>query len=618
MARKVRIELVLDAKGVVKGVRQLDDAIDDVQQKTSKTTKAFSGFKAALGGAFLAGVARQVAVFAKRMFELGSAVEETGSKFRTVFGAMSDEVDDFGKDFANMAGLTKREFRDVASVTGSILQGLGADLATSARETERILRLSADLASFNNVSIQEAFGAIRSGLIGESEPLKRFGIVLTEAETKLRALNDTGKESEKQLTNLEKAQARLNIIFANAGVAVGDLERTQTSAANEARKFNAIIREQEELLAEALLPALNEVRGAFSEAIVENKTFAQAGIALIGIWASEVVKGAEEIGQALVRWSRALGLINTETSEALRQQRLMNMLLSSHSEAATEAAETTDTLAKSLGGAEGTKGLTGITESLNEEIRKLSFQVRDLTQADQNETRALLAKVSQLREELRLRRQLLGLAGAPVGGLEEAPVRGPQIIGGIEPTGQIRQITDATQKRTDAERDLTVALVEQKTAEEAAHQAAIDRAVAIGVAQGNVLDAVLASVRQIIQARLAEAIAGATAAGSILGPLAAAASGALMAVLFNQLMPSGHKSSGGSSSAGARGDTTSSQGSALGGIRVQNRGFTTGAEGAAAGARAQQLTIRVVEPDLFRLNTELASADGVRAQVGAT
>ncbi len=622
MARKVRIELVLDAKGVVKGVKGIDGAVDDLDVSVKKTGKGLSTFKAALSAAFAAAVVRGVARFASRMFELGSAVEETGSKFNTVFGDMAESVDDFGQEFANMAGLTKREFRDVASVTGSILQGLGATLAISAAETQRVLTLAADLASFNNVSIKEAFAAIRSGLIGESEPLKRFGIVLTEAKTKLQALNTTGKESEKQLTELEKVQARLTLTIQGAGVAVGDLERTQTSAANEARKFNAIIREQEELLAEALLPALNKVRGAFSEAIVENRTFVKAGIALIGIWASEFVRNTEEAVEALVRWSIALGLVNTETREARRQQRLLNMVLSSHvtvvdearaadEEAARIAAEAAAEIARVATELEvRNKGLVGITDTLNEEIRKLAFQVRDLTQADAAEVGVLLVKVAALERELFFRKQLLGLTGGPTEP-EEVPTRGPDVPA-PSPDEALRILSE----RVAAHQAETEAIEDTEAAEKALHEATIARAVALGAAQANVLQGLLASVRQIIQARLAEAIAGAVASTSILGPIAAAAAGALMAVLFNQLMPSGHKSSSGGAGAGAGAGRGSSTGVALAGIRVQNRGTTTGAFNA---IREQNLDVRieVIEKDLFTINVLLKNADGVRAQVGS-
>ncbi len=684
MARKVRIELVLDAKGVVTGVRKLDESFDDLDQGVKKTSGALKGFKAILGAAFLVAAARQVARFAARMFELGSSVEETGSKFNTVFGEMSGSMDEFGESFANMAGLTKREFEDIASVTASILQGLGADLATSAAETQRVLTLAADLASFNNVSIQEAFAAIRSGLVGESEPLKRFGIVLTEAETKLRALNTTGKQSEKQLSNLEKAQARLNIIFANAGVAIGDLDRTQTSAANEARKFNAIVRETEEILAAALLPALNDVRQAFSETAIKNQQAVTESITFFGLFASKTVAflggvlgvfsrfftqvqtrlqtgliiiestisgvlktvansvqlintGLESIGitgvAAIDRFAAstrsAAGLLDDVVDERLRRQ--MEALGITMGEAAGEADTLTEALGGTTTGAAGgdgggggggaKKGLKGIVETLNDEIKKLAFQVRDLAKADADEVKVLLEKVKTLERELFFRRQLIGLIGGPTLEAPEAvPTRGVDIPGSATTKERLNTLEeraiDLLGERLALHAEMVDALAAQEEAETRLHEASISRALAIGAAQADVLQGILFSVRQIIQARLAEAIAGATAGASIFGPIAAAAAGALMAILFNQLMPSGHKGSSGGAGAGAGGARGSSTGVALAGIRVQNRGTTTGAF---AAVREQNLGIRieVVEPDLFRLNTELSNADGIRTQVGS-
>lgn len=682
MARKVRIELILDADGVVQGFGRIGDEVKGVNDSLSRTDKALNTFQKAIKAAIIARAIRGVARFAGRMFELGSAVEETGSKFNTVFGEMAAEVDAFGESFANMAGLTKREFQDIASVTGSILQGLGADLATSAAETERVLRLAADLASFNNVSIQEAFAAIRSGLIGESEPLKRFGIVLTEAKTKLQALNTTGKDSEKQLTELEKVQARLTLTIQGAGVAVGDLERTQTSAANEARKFNAVVKEQEELLATALLPALNDVRKAFSEIVVEEKKAVQDSITFLGQLASIIVR---MFGTALGSLSNFLTAANLKFQVSLAStERLVagamrgiaravlvvnnslialgiapveavNRLAASAENAAgflddvakeriskalenigitsEKAAGGVDQLTESLGGTStgaaggggggggAKKGLKGIVETLNEEIRKLAFHVRDLAKADAGEVKVLLEKVKQLERELFFRRQLIGLIGGPTLEAPEAvATRGIDIPGAATTKEQLNTLegraVELLGERLVLHGEMVDALEAQEAAEDSLHEASIANAVAIGAAQANVLQGVLASVRQIIQARLAQAIAGAIASGSILGPIAGAAAGALMAVLFNQLMPSGHKSSSGGDGAGAGTGRGSSTGVALAGIRVQNRGTTTGAFNA---IREQNLDVRieVIEKDLFTINVLLKNADGVRAQVGS-
>lgn len=673
MARKVRIELILDADGVVQGFGRVGDEVEGVNDALAKSRKRLSTFKKVLGAAFFAVAARGAARFARRMFQLGSSVEETGSKFNTVFGEMAGSVDEFGESFANMAGLTKREFQDIASVTASILQGLGADLATSAAETQRVLTLAADLASFNNVSIQEAFAAIRSGLIGESEPLKRFGIVLTESETKLRALNTTGKSSEKQLTNLEKAQARLNIITKNAGVALGDLERTQSSAANESKRFNAVVREQEELLATALLPALNDVRKAFSEIIVEEKKAVQDSITFLGQLASIIVK---MFGTALGSLSNFLGVANLKfqvslaTTERLVAGALrgisqavlivnnslgalgfapvesINRLAASAENAAgflddvakeriraaleaigvtsEKAAGGVDQLTESLGGtstgaagggggggAGAKKGLKGIVETLNDEIKKLAFHVRDLTQADVAEVGVLLAKVATLERELFFRKQLLGLTGGPTEP-EQVEGRGADV-----PSPSADDATKILGERLEAHEEMVDGIM---TAEDAllANQAQ-NLKTSIGFISQH--------FRQVKAFAVAEAIANTfSAANAALAsappPLnfilmaATIAAGLANVSAILSASPGGGVSSG----AGSRtvSNTTSSQGVALAGIRVQDQGFTTGVQGAALGARApMDLRIEVIEKDLFTINVLLKNADGVRAQVGS-
>lgn len=238
-----------------KGVKELGDT---VEKESRRTTKGLRGMVAAVGAFITGTLVRAAARASSVLFEIGSAVGETESKFKTVFDSASDSVDDFIDNFANIAGLTRTQAREFLATTGAITQGMGATRDESAELSKEIVKLAGDLASFNNVSIDDAFGAIRSGLTGETEPLKRFGIILSENATKLEALARTGKKSADDLTNLEKVQARLAIITAGAGKAIGDLERTQDSAANKARALTARLREQREEFAAQLIPAYQD------------------------------------------------------------------------------------------------------------------------------------------------------------------------------------------------------------------------------------------------------------------------------------------------------------------------------------------------------------------------
>lgn len=203
----------------------------------------------------------------KKLFTLGSAAEETASKFNTVFGPAVAGVNQFLDEFAIKAGLTVEESQNIVSTTGAILQGFGATQKQSALLAAELTRTAGDLASFNNVQggTVEVSRALQSALAGEREQLKKFGIVIKEKDVDERALLKTGKARASQLTTLERAQASLTLINEKAGVAIGDLDRTSASAANTARRVSARFRQMAEDIGEKVLPIFADLLTALDE-----------------------------------------------------------------------------------------------------------------------------------------------------------------------------------------------------------------------------------------------------------------------------------------------------------------------------------------------------------------
>ena len=222
----------------------------------------FAGVKKSLfsmQGLFTAVFAGLAVRVGKELFTIGSAIEETRSKFETVFGASSASVEAFIDDFGRLAGVTRNEGREILGTLGAVSQGLGLARDASAGFATEIFKLSADIGSFNNLPTEDVVQRITAALTGERESLKRLGIVVTEVEVQQRALLDTGKENVKAITQAEKATATLAIITEKAGVAVGDLARTQGSSANRARRVTATFRELRDAVAVGLLPAFDQM-----------------------------------------------------------------------------------------------------------------------------------------------------------------------------------------------------------------------------------------------------------------------------------------------------------------------------------------------------------------------
>lgn len=251
---KLAISVVADSKSAVKDLSGLEGTAKRLRKKFGTLEAGTISLTGALG--VMAGAAG-IGLVSRQMFELGAAAAETESKFTTTFGSASAATQDFIDDFGTLAGLTRQQSQDIVATTGAIAQGMGFARAESALFASQAVELAGDLSSFNNIPVAETARAIQAAVTGEREQLKRLGIVVREVDVQQRAMALSGKTNLASITQQEKAMATMSIITERAGVAVGDLARTQDSAANRARQLGAQFGNVKEALATALLPAFS-------------------------------------------------------------------------------------------------------------------------------------------------------------------------------------------------------------------------------------------------------------------------------------------------------------------------------------------------------------------------
>ena len=292
-----------------RGVRKVGPALGKVGGALK--TMASTAVKAA---AALAGIAWG----AKKIFDLGASIEETGSKFATVFGPeASAEVSAFLDNFAAKAGLTINEAKGLVSTTGAIAQGLGFSQKASGAFAMEITKLAGDLSSFNNLPTEQVLMGINSALTGEREQMKQLGVVILEADVISKAFAQTGKDVAKSLTQQEKATATLALITERAGVAIGDLNRTQGSAANVAKRLTANFKEIRDAIATALMPAFQNILESlekneqkfidFKDKILENSGVISAwamvfveSLKFVGIFIMGIITNMQNMGEIFV------------------------------------------------------------------------------------------------------------------------------------------------------------------------------------------------------------------------------------------------------------------------------------------------------------------------------
>jgi len=270
MARKLVVEIVGDTDALEKSYRRAQKSTDQFGRSIDRTgrtgtsaTVAFSGLGRAAVGAGVAFVGvqeglRAAADVTRQSIGAASDLNEQLSKSRVVFGTSAKSIIDWSKTTAGAFGISRREALGTASSFGALFRPLGLTGKVAADQSRALTELGADLASFYNTDVQSALDAIRSGLVGESEPLRQYGVLLSESRVQAQAMADTGKRTAASLTNQEKALARIKIIFEDTSVAQGDFARTSDGLANQTRVLQANLDNLETELGQKLIPVLSD------------------------------------------------------------------------------------------------------------------------------------------------------------------------------------------------------------------------------------------------------------------------------------------------------------------------------------------------------------------------
>jgi hypothetical protein len=162
---------------------------------------------------------------------------------------MSNDVLDWGNKSALAFGQSKQQALEAAGTFGNLFTSMGLANGKSADMSKGLVELAADLASFNNIDPALVLEKLRSGLVGEVEPLRTLGINLTMAATKAKAVQ----------MGLAGANA---LILEQSSNAQGDFARTADGMANQSRIMSAQLKDSAAMLGQNLLPiALKVVQG---------------------------------------------------------------------------------------------------------------------------------------------------------------------------------------------------------------------------------------------------------------------------------------------------------------------------------------------------------------------
>lgn len=231
-------------------------ALDQLEDHTNKSTDAFSRLAKAIG---LVMIARKALDTIKTGIDYTSDLAEVQNVVDVTFGSATEAINSWSKECLAAYGMNEVSAKRYAGTIGAMLKSSGLAGDAIVDMSKDMVGLAGDMASFYNLDLETAFEKIRSGISGETEPLKQLGINMSVANLEAYALSQGITTAYNEMSQAEQVMLRYNYLMSTTADAQGDFARTQDSYANQTRLLSESWLEFTGVMAEQLLPVLTTI-----------------------------------------------------------------------------------------------------------------------------------------------------------------------------------------------------------------------------------------------------------------------------------------------------------------------------------------------------------------------
>lgn len=301
----------INSEGFEKGLKSLSDMVGDIKPKLKSlamaVTAAFS--------------VKKLVDFGRQSIETASDLAEVQNVVDTAFGESKQKMEDFADTAVKTYGISKLTAKQTGSNFMAMAAGMGLANDSASDMAMALTGLSADMASFYNVGQDVASTALKSIFTGETETLKQFGIVMTDANLQAYALSKGITKSTADMSQAEKVQLRYNYVMSQTALAQGDFAKTSDSWANQTRilseqwkEFGATIGT---VLMNVLLPAVKAINSLLSQLIALAQGAARALSEAFGF---ELSNSADEAQSIVKSTSQAVDNYSDIANDAKQTQ----------------------------------------------------------------------------------------------------------------------------------------------------------------------------------------------------------------------------------------------------------------------------------------------------------
>lgn len=285
-------------------LEQTERALNGLSDTANETYTSFSQLAKGIG---LVVVARKAFDVVKSGIDYASDLAEVQNVVDVSFGNSADSINSWAKEALNAYGMNEVTAKRYAGTMGAMLKSSGLTGDSIVDMSKDLSGLAGDVASFYNLDLDEAFTKIRSGISGETEPLKQLGISMTVANLEAYALSQGITKSYASMSQAEQVMLRYNYLMSVSADAQGDFARTQNSWANQTRLLTENWRQFTGVMASSVLPVLTQIVKVLNHGV----TFLTEAWPIISpiIYGAAIAIGV--LALSMINWAGVIGACTT-------------------------------------------------------------------------------------------------------------------------------------------------------------------------------------------------------------------------------------------------------------------------------------------------------------------
>lgn len=331
---ELKVIITAETAGLQKELNGVKSQLNGLNKSTTKATSGISSAFKKLGKGFAVGaIVTGLVKVGKEAVNLASDLQEVQNVVDVAFGSASEEINKFAANAVKQFGLSEYAAKKAASTFMSMANGLGLSAEDGKLMSVQLTGLAGDMASFYNVSQDVAQTALNGVFTGETEALKKFGVVMTQANLEAFAMSRGITKSYQSMSEAEKVALRYNFVLNATKNAQGDFERTSGGWANQVRLLSENFKSLMTILGKGLVQVLTPVVQMLNKLLsyliaIGNsiaKVFGGKGIKETSTSIKDTAAGAGEM-------SEGMGTANEELDGANKNAKKLQKTLGSFDE----------------------------------------------------------------------------------------------------------------------------------------------------------------------------------------------------------------------------------------------------------------------------------------------